>query len=114
MLGCWMGGTSQHPYIPTSQLVPRAALRAELRRPLRLVAAAAARFLRRQRGAALLTELAALRLRAALWANGAGDFADVARLGPIDGTRLLVNLLARGLSLRGGHLFVEVGRAGLA
>src|SRR5204863_7424842 len=70
--------------------------------------------LRRQRGAAVLTELAPLRLRAALRADGAGDLRHVARLGPVDGARLLLDLVARRVGLRGGHLLVEVGRAVLA
>src|SRR5262245_56430975 len=94
--------------------IPRAALGAELRRSLRLLSAAAALLLRRQRRAALLAELAALRLRAALRADRAGDLADVARRRPVDRARLLLNLLARRFRLRGGHLLVEVGRAVLA
>src|ERR1051325_3659330 len=91
-----------------------AALGAELRRAFRLVAASAARLLRRQRAAALLAELSALRLRAALRADRAGDLGDVARLRPVHLARLALHLLARGLGLRRGHLLVEIGRAVLA
>src|SRR5258707_139407 len=94
----------------TATSVPPAALRTELRRPLRLVSASGARFLRRQSGAAFLAELAALRLHAALRADGAGDGGDVAGLGPVDRAGLFLDLLARGVGLRGGHLLVEVGR----
>src|SRR5690349_16965979 len=90
------------------------ALRTELRRPLRLVAALLAGALGAHGLAALGAALAALGLRAAALADRAGDVADVALLGPVHGPGLLMNLLARGLGLRGGHLLVEVGRAALA
>src|SRR5258707_7790594 len=57
---------------------------------------------------ALLAELAALGLRAAGGTDGAGDLGDVTRLGPVDFTGLGLNLLARGVGLRGRHLFVEI------
>src|SRR4051794_3221032 len=103
----------QRPNIPTRS-VPRPALRTKLRIALGVVAAAGAFLLRRQRAAALLAELAALGFDAAVRADGAGDLRHVARLGPVDGARLLLHLLARGVGLRGSHLFVEIGRAVLA
>src|ERR1043165_9278375 len=101
----------RHPF-PVTFLVFLPTPRTELRRrPLGLVSAAGALALRREVRAAVGAELRALRLRAALAADGAGDLADVARLRPVDLARLLLDLLARGLGLRRGHLFVEVGRS---
>src|SRR5882672_3014637 len=73
-----------------------------------------ARFLGADGGAAFGAELASLRFRAALAADGAGDLLDVALFGPVDGARLLLDLFARGRGLCGGHLLIEVGRAVLA
>src|SRR2546430_2039159 len=66
------------------------------------------------RGAAFGTELAALRFCAAGAADGAGDLIDLARLGPVHLARFGLDLFARGFGLRCGHLFIEIGRAGLA
>src|SRR6202008_4415715 len=90
------------------------AFRTELRRSLGLVAALGAGGFEGERGAAVVTELAALRLRAAFAADSAADRSHVALFGPVDGTRFLVDLFARGLGLRGGHLFIHVGRARFA
>src|SRR5258705_6167839 len=76
--------------------------------------AAAAFLLRGVCGSAFGTELSALRFCAARCADGAGDLVDLALLRPIHLTRLRLNLFARGLGLRRRHLFVEIGRAGLA
>src|SRR4051794_30948978 len=100
--------------MPRTISISLPALRTELRPALGLVSASFALLLRLQRRAAFLAELAALRLHAARRADGAGDLVDLAALRPVDLARLRLNLLARGLGLRGGHFFIEIGRAVLA